>query len=197
MKNAQVANGRNRNPFKILNENEVALLLENTKNLKHRCILTLIYATGIRSTELIHLKISDVDVQQNLILVRGRKGNKTRAVMVVPKAMYLIRKYFQHYRPHNYMFENPDGDKYSISSFQQVFNRALERSKLDKNITLNSLRVSLAANLKHRGSKIRHISELMQLDHVMNEPNVRKEYVSTLNRSLKNIDLFESGENTL
>ena len=79
----------------------------------------------------------------------------------------------------------------NLASFQQVFNRALERSNLDRNVTLNSLRVSLAANLKHRGNKIRHIGELMRIDHTVNEPEYNQLYMDSLNKSLKNIDFFD------
>ena len=183
---------KDKSPFKILSESEVASLLQNTKNLKHRCILTLIYATGIRSTELTQLKLKDVDVKQNLILIRGKRGIKTKVILVVPRAMYLIRQYFLKYQPSLYVFENSDGEMYSVSSFQQVFNRALERSDLDKNVTLNSLRVSLIANLKHRGNKIKHIGELMRLDHMVNEPDIRQKYLIKLNQSLRNIDLLKA-----
>jgi len=176
-----------RNPFKTLSEHEVQKLLRSTTNLKHKCILTLIYATGIRNTELTHLKLEDVDVMQNLILIRGKQGQQTRVVMVVPRAMYLIRQYFLKYKPHLYVFENPDGERYSISSFQQVFSRALERSGLDKNVTLNSLRMSLLENLKYRGKKIRHVGELMTYDHVVREPDMRQLYFDRLNRSLSNL----------
>jgi site-specific recombinase XerD len=191
MENLSKANPRDRNPFRILTENEVAHLLKNTKNLKHRCILTLIYTTGIRGTELTKLKISDIDVKQNLMVIRGSKGKPSRMIMIVPKAMYLIRQYFQKYRPRKYMFENPDGEMYSASSFQQVFSRALERSDLDRHITLNSLRVSLTANLKHRGNKIRHIGEIMQLEYVMNEPNHHRLYLESINKSLQKINLSD------
>jgi integrase/recombinase XerD len=183
---------KSRSPFKLFSENEVAALLRNTNNLKHRCILTLVYATGIRATELSQLKLADVDVQQSLLLIRGTKGNQTRVVIVVPRAMYLIRQYFLKYQPLKYMFENPDGEKYSVASFQQVFKRAVERSKLDKNITLNSLRVSLVTNLKHRGKRVRHIGELTKFEHIVTEPDIRKQYLEKLNRSLGNFDLWKT-----
>ena len=181
-----------RSPFKLFSESEVAVLLRNTKNLKHRCILTLVYATGIRATELTQLKLADVDVKQSLLLIKGAKGKKTRMVIVVPRAMYLIRQYFLKYQPRKYMFENPDGEKYSVASFQQVFKRAVERGKLDKNITLNSLRVSLIANLKHRGTGIRHIGELIKFEHFVTEPDIRKQYLDKLNRSLGNFELWKT-----
>ena len=173
-----------RNPFKILREHEVQKLLRSTTNLKHRTILTLIYATGIRSTELAQLKLEDIDVMQNLITVRGPKK---RIILVVPKAMYLIRQYFQRYQPCKYVFENPDGEQYSNSSFQQVFNRALERSGIDKNATLNSLRISLLANLKYRGKGIRHAGDFMTYEHMVSEPDMRQQYFDRLNRSLSNL----------
>jgi integrase/recombinase XerD len=88
----------------VLSPTEVAALFQNTLNLKHRAILMTIYAAGLRVSELINLRVTDIDRQRQLICVRQGKGHTDRQVMLSPKLLELLRIYWKRYRPMTWLF---------------------------------------------------------------------------------------------
>jgi integrase/recombinase XerD len=82
----------------------VAALFQGTLNLKHRAILMTIYAAGLRVSELINLRLTDIDSQRQLISIRQGKGHKDRQVMLSPKLLEVLRTYWKHYRPKIWLF---------------------------------------------------------------------------------------------
>jgi len=88
----------------VLSPAEVAALFQNTPNLKHRAILMTMYAAGLRVSELINLRVTDIDRQRQLICVRQGKGHKDRQVMLSPKLLEQLRIYWKRYRPMTWLF---------------------------------------------------------------------------------------------
>jgi site-specific recombinase XerD len=88
----------------VLSPAEVAALFQSTPNLKHRALLMTIYAAGLRVSELVNLKVTDIDRQRQLICVRQGKGHKDRQVMLSPKLLELLRTYWKRYRPRTWLF---------------------------------------------------------------------------------------------
>ena len=86
---------------KVLSLEEVAAILRVPVNIKHRCLLQLLYAGGLRIGEVINLKISDVQSQRNLLLIRGGKGQKERTTLLSGKLLEELRTYYQLYKPKN------------------------------------------------------------------------------------------------
>ena len=124
----------------VLSEEEVTLILKQIKNLKHRCIIYLVYSAGLRRGEVLNLKPTDIDSQRNCIIVRDGKGKKDRMTLLSEKALLLTREYYRQYRPKIWLFEGANGGKYSITSVRKIFQRALAELGIRKEVTLHSLR---------------------------------------------------------
>lgn len=145
----------------VLSEDEVALIFKQIKNLKHKCIIYLIYSAGLRRSEVLNLKPTDIDSKRNCIIIRDAKGKKDRVTLLSQKALSLLREYYKQYRPKEWLFEGAKGGKYSTTSLRKIFQRALERSGIKKNVTLHSLRHSFATHLLERGTDLRYIQALL------------------------------------
>jgi integrase/recombinase XerD len=93
----------------VLSKQEVQKILRGTDNLKHRCLLQLLYAGGLRIGELINLKITDVQSDRNLLLIRGGKGKKDRTTLLSQKLLESLRTYYKAYKPKQWLFEGQYG----------------------------------------------------------------------------------------
>ncbi len=146
----------------VLSRNEVKLLLEAHVNLKHRTMLSLIYACGLRRSELINIKIGDVESQRNLLIVRRAKGYKDRVVPLSDKTIELLREYFKRYTPKVWMFEGQQaGTQYDEQSLQSVLKQAVRKAGIRRPVTLHWLRHSYATHLLEAGTDLRYIQELL------------------------------------
>lgn len=145
----------------VLSTNEVKRLIEATNNVKHKAILTTVYSLGLRSGELLNLKISALDGDRNLITIRNAKGKKDRVVVFPQRLKQTLRVYYKKYRPQVYLFEGQKGHNYSQSSLSALFKQALKRANIKKNATMHSLRHSFATHLLENGTDIRIIQQLL------------------------------------
>jgi integrase/recombinase XerD len=146
----------------VLSKEEVKAILEAPINIKHRAMLSLIYACGLRRSELLNLTLKDVHSDRKLLLIRQSKGKKDRVVPISEKIISLLRDYYKLYRPNTWLFEGQKaGDKYSERSIQLVLNHALEKSSIKKPVTLHWLRHSYATHLLENGTDLRYIQELL------------------------------------
>ncbi len=145
----------------VFSEEEIVILLGQVKNLKHKCILYLIYSGGLRISEAVKMKIADIDSTRNIIVIRGGKGKKDRTTLLSQKVLELLRQYYKEYRPKEYLFEGETGGQYSVKSIQNIFNKALESSGIKKNATVHTLRHSFATHLLERGTDLRYIQDLL------------------------------------
>lgn len=146
---------------KFLTQLEVKRLLGSIENLKHKTILTTIYSCGLRLSELIELKISDIKSDQNTIIVRQSKGNKDRVVVLSPILLDLLREYYKNYKPKEYVFEGQFGGQYSPRSVQLILKKALLATNISFPATVHTLRHSYATHLLENGTDIRIIKELL------------------------------------
>ncbi len=145
----------------ILSQEEVERLLNRTKNVKHRCMLTLIYSMGLRSNELRSLKISDIDSDRMIVHIKSAKGNKDRVVPLAPSALNLMREYYKQHRPKEYLFNGQESCQYSKSSLAKVMKMAVKRAGIKKRCSLHTLRHSFATHLLEQGINLRYIQELL------------------------------------
>jgi integrase/recombinase XerD len=146
---------------KVLSEAEVAAILKSIDNLKHKAMLYLIYAAGLRRSELIQMKVCDVDSQRMVINILGAKGKKDRITLLSEKVLNLLRIYFKEYKPKTWLFEGAPGEPYSASSLQKVFVAAHQKSGIKKAASLHTLRHSFATHLLESGTDIRYIQSLL------------------------------------
>jgi len=145
----------------ILTLEEVEKIFQLTKNQKHKCILMTIYSGGLRRSELINLKVEDIDSQRMLIKVCAAKGKKDRFTLLSEKLVIELRKYYMEYYPKKWLFEGQKGGQYSATSIEKVFREAVKRAHIRKHVTPHSLRHSFATHLLEQGTNLRYIQELL------------------------------------
>jgi len=168
---------------KMLSKEQVKKIFEATKNLKHLVALKLCYGAGLRVSEVVNIKINDLDSSRMVIHIVGAKGKKDRYVPLPEKLLPLLRDYFKKYRPKDYLFEGKYGGAYSKSSVQQVFKRAMRIAGIRKKIGIHGLRHSYATHLLESGADMRFIQEL--LGH--NSIKTTQIYTKVTPQSLSNI----------
>lgn len=146
----------------VLSKEEVKKILEVLTNEKHRLMLTIIYACGLRRSELLNLRPADIDRQRKLLIIRQAKGNKDRIVPVSDRMTGMINDYLGRYKPERYIFEGQvRGEEYSATSLQKVLKEACQKAGIRKPVTLHWLRHSYATHLLESGTDLRFIQELL------------------------------------
>lgn len=146
----------------VLSKEEVKAILEAPSNIKHKAMLSLIYACGLRRSELLNLKIYDIDSKRHLIIIKNGKGKKDRIVPISDKLINMLREYYKAYRPKIWLFEGQKAtEQYSEKSLQSVLKQALQKAKINKPVTLHWLRHSYATHLLESGTDLRYIQELL------------------------------------
>ena len=146
---------------KVLSEKEIKLILDQIVNLKHKVIIMLIYSAGLRISEAINLRISDIESARKMILIRGAKGKKDRYTLLSEKLLVLLRNYYVEYRPKEYLFEGQHGGVYSDISIRKILNKAINLANIQKRVTPHMLRHSFATHLLEHGTDLRYIQELL------------------------------------
>ncbi|MDP2207692.1 MAG: tyrosine-type recombinase/integrase [Bacteroidota bacterium] len=148
----------------VFNEEEVLNLFESVKNLKHRVMLMMTYASGLRVNELVNLRIEDIDVQRQSIHIRAGKGMKDRYVPLAETIIKPLHIYWQAYNlgVRGWLFPGgKPGYHLSIRSIQAVFERAIQSARITKHVSMHTLRHSYATHSNERGYDIRHLQKLL------------------------------------
>lgn len=146
---------------KAIAPGDIKKIFEVTPNLKHNTILKLCYGLGLRVSEIVNLKITDIDSKAMQVFIERAKGKKDRYVNLPESILPQLRIYFVEYKPKIYLFEGQNGQQYSSRSAQQVFRNALLKAKINKMASIHSLRHSFATHLLEQGTDIRFIQELL------------------------------------
>ena len=153
----------------VLDQEDIKKILKQIKNIKHHTMISIIYSAGLRISELLNLKISDIDSNRMVIRIRLAKGRKDRQVVLSPKILDLLRTYYLQYKPKDFLFEGQvqKGDsvdlsrQYSSKSVQNVLKRALKSAGIIKHATPHTLRHSYATHLYESGVDLRSIQVLL------------------------------------
>ena len=140
---------------KVIDRELLISSIENIQNVKHKAILSLAYSTGIRVSEVINLKITDVDSSRMVVLVRQSKNNKDRIVPLSKNLLELLRNYYKVYKPKEYLFNGQFANQYTASSCNQ-----LVKKYIGKQYHFHMLRHSCFTTLLESGVDIRLIQKL-------------------------------------
>lgn len=145
----------------VLSEEEVLLLLNNVDNLKHRCILMTLYSGGLRLSEVVALKVGDIDSRRMKIFIKGAKGNKDRYTVLSKELLKWLREYYKKEKPSGWLFEGVTGGQYSMRSVQSIMGAAIRKAGIKKNATVHTLRHSFATHMLENGVDLRYIQSLL------------------------------------
>jgi site-specific recombinase XerD len=146
----------------ILSREEVNRIISGTENIKHQLLLTIIYSAGLRVSEAVNLKVSDLDFERRMIHIREAKGKKDRYVMFSEKAVSCYREYRKKIMVNDWLIPGLKYDSHlSTRTAQAIFNNICDRIDLQKNVSIHSLRHAFATHLLEDGVDLRYIQELL------------------------------------
>ena len=149
---------------KLLNEKELGKLFNALSNKKHKAMLFTAYSAGLRVSEIVNLKIKDIDSQRMQIFIARAKGKKDRYVNLSPVLLDILRAYISSYKPRAqiYLFESEyTKTAYPVRTVQQIFTNAKRQAGILKDVGIHSLRHSFATHLLDKGTDIRYIKDLL------------------------------------
>jgi len=123
------------------------LIIAHTNNLKHKCIVSLLYSSGIRRNELVNLKITDIDSKRMMIRIEAAKGNKDRYTLLSHSLLKDLREYYKQYKPEKYIVEGFYGKQYSGQSIGKIVLNAAAKAGIKIPVTPHMLRHRLCNSL--------------------------------------------------
>jgi len=146
----------------VLSQKEVSQFLDAVESLKHRVILTVCYAAGLRVSEAVRLKPAAIDSRRMVIRVEEGKGRKDRYVMLSPKLLDILRDYWKATRPTEWLFPGDrPGRPITRFAVERVCQETRQRSDITKPVTPHSLRHAFAVHLLESGADLRTIQLLL------------------------------------
>lgn len=140
---------------KVIDKDILISKIEAINNLKHKAIITLAFSVGLRVSEVINLKINDIDSNRMIITISKAKGQKDRVVPLSDNVLNLLREYYRTYKPKEYMFNGQNSPKYSPESCNKLI-----KKYIGNEYTFHSLRHSCMTSLLESGTDIRIIQKL-------------------------------------
>ena len=168
---------------KVFSKQDIAKIFAKVDNPKHLLMLKLCYGMGLRVSEIVNLKITDIDSKRMLVHLEAAKGKKDRCVTLPSSILEDLRNYFKAYRPKTYLFEGQYGGQYAIRSAQAVFKNAMEKAKINKTVGIHGLRHSYATHLLEGGTDMFYIQKLLGHKDI----KTTEIYAKVSNRQLINI----------
>lgn len=169
---------------KVLSKEEIIRLIKAIANLKHKTMIMLGYACGLRVSEITSLEITDIDEDRRLLLIKKGKGKKDRVVSLSPVMLVMIREYISAYKPGKYLFEGQSkGTSYSTRSLESIIHSAKQKAGIKKGGSMHMLRHSFATHLIDKGTDVVYIQKL--LGH--NDIKTTLRYLHVTNKDILNI----------
>jgi len=167
----------------VLSRIEIEKIIEVISNAKHRLMIALAYGCGLRVSEVINLRIKDIDLNELVVHLKGTKGNKDRITIFPEILKNDIMNLSTGKKTNEYLFVSQMGGKLTERTAQKIFETALEKARIKKEATFHSLRHSFATHLLENGTDVRYVQELL------GHANVRTTqiYMKVVNPSLKRI----------
>ena len=122
----------------------------------------LIYSAGLRVSEAALMKVNDIDHDRCLIHIKNAKGRKDRITLLSENFTKILKSYIDEYTPDNWLFEGQErGTHITIRTIQRIFENAVAKAGIKKDVSIHSLRHSFATHLLENGTDIRYIQELL------------------------------------
>lgn len=167
----------------VLSREEIKQIIGSIKNEKHHLMIALAYAGGLRVSEIVNLRIRDIDLNELTIHLKGAKGNKDRITVFPEKLKGKIEKLAAGRNSNDYFFASERGGKLTERTAQITFEKAKQTAKIARPATFHSLRHSFATHLLENGVDVRYVQELL------GHANIRTTqlYTKVTNPRLKNI----------
>lgn len=175
---------------KVLSEREVWEMIDRTVNLKHKLILSMLYACGLRVGELCRLRIVQLDMDRKTVTVLNGKGRVDRQLPMGESLKNLLSNYLRSYQPTKFLFTGQNGLQYSQTSVRSIVKSALKRAGIQKQATPHTLRHSFATHLLENGTEMRYIQQFLghrSIKTTMIYAHVRSEAVAGFLNSLDRI----------
>lgn len=141
----------------VLSKTEINKMISSLHNVKHRIVVSLLYSAGLRVSELINLKNSDINLVDNTIHVKNAKGGKDRITILSKKVKSMLKNYCS---GKVYVFEHA-GRNYSSRTISEIVSKAAAKANIKLNVTPHTLRHSFATHLLESGTDIRYIQKLL------------------------------------
>ncbi|WP_310993884.1 tyrosine-type recombinase/integrase [Aequorivita marina] len=145
----------------VLSKREVATILSYPTNIKHKAILHVIYAAGLRVGEVVRLRLTDIRSDDGYLFIKDGKGKKDRHCTLSPVLLALLREYYKQFKPSYWLFEGQDGGQYTVQSIQRIYRKAVKNTNSNPWSTPHTLRHSYATHLMEHGVNIRKIQSSM------------------------------------
>ncbi len=145
----------------ILTEKEVSKIIQVLDNQKHRALLAIIYAAGLKLSDVLTMKVQDIDFEKREIMVSPSKSEKGRKLMLPAKLVPILKAYIEKYQPETLLFWGDKGKSYSPRSVQLVFQQAITKAKIKKEASVHTLRHSYAVHCLERGMDIHLLQEIL------------------------------------
>ncbi len=169
---------------KIISKEQIALLINSIENTKHKTVIMLTYACGLRVSEVVSLKLKHINGERRLIYIERGKGKKDRVVSLSPNMLIMLREYYRKYQPKDYLFEGQfENEHLSERSMQQVIQKAKNKAGIKQQGSMHLLRHSFATHLLDKGIDVTFIQKL--LGH--NDIKTTLKYLHVTNKDLINI----------
>ena len=144
----------------VLNQEEISSLIKQTVNIKHKATVMIAYSAWLRLSEIVDLKIKDIDSGRMQIRVEQGKGKTDRFTLLSKTMLDNLRKYFKLHQPIEYLFEGIEGGKYSARSIQEIVNAGVKKAEIKKKVSVHTLRHSIKTHLLESGTDLRYIQNL-------------------------------------
>ncbi|MCF7794901.1 tyrosine-type recombinase/integrase [Patescibacteria group bacterium] len=174
---------RNKKLPVVLSKKEIEKIISVTKNKKYKLMISLSYACGLRVSEVVKLKVKDLNIKELLVYIKKSKGNKDRISILPEKLKKDLYNIISLKDVNDYIFESNRGDKLCTASIQKMFKKSLKIASINKKASFHSLRHSFATHLLENGTNLRYIQKLLGHNNV----HTTQTYTEVSNPALKNI----------
>lgn len=167
----------------VLSKDEIKSIISSINNNKHKCIVGLMYSAGLRVSELLNLKVTDIDSDRMMIRIEDSKGGKDRYTLLSSSLLEELRDYYIEYKPKKHLFEGQNGGEYTSASVGKILKKACFKAKIKKKVVTHTLRHSFATHLLEQGTDLRSIQTLLGHYSI----STTEVYTHVANNTMKNI----------